>query len=158
MIYRLIFSFIPAIGLTIIGFNLVFSIIVSAILILGTLISRDKAWIPQLQSVTLVLLYAISIFGYLNQGYNSFELIILLITFGYLASGFFGFSLENTKKAIFFSIIFWGFESASISILAYQKIGISGILVSIILFTLIAYRDYRKIILRKESHNNNGEK
>lgn len=158
MIYRLIFSFIPLIGLTIIGFNFLFSILVSAILIVGTLISRDRDWIPQLQSVTLVLLYAISIFGYLNRGYNLFELILVLISIGYLACGFFGFFMNNKKRAILFSIIFWGFEASSISILAYQKIGFSGILVSTILFTLIAYRDYRKILLRKVSLNNSEEK
>lgn len=158
MIYRLIFSFIPAIGFPIIGFNLIFSISISIIFIIGTLISRDRGWIPQLQSVTLVLLYAISIFGYLNKGYNSFELILLLISFGYFSCGLFGFFLENNKIAILFSIIFWSFEAISISILAYQKIGIPGILVSAILFTLIAYRDYRKIILKKENYNNIDEK
>lgn len=153
MIYRLIFSFIPIIGLPMIGFDIIISIFISILLIAGTLLSKNRGWIPQLQSVTLVLLYAISIFGYLNQGYNHFELILILVSMGYLFSGLFGFFLENTKPAIIFSIIFWSFEAASIAILAFQKIGIPGILVSLILFLLIAYRDYRKIILSKNKIN-----
>ncbi|MDK2952203.1 MAG: hypothetical protein PWQ77_1868 [Kosmotogales bacterium] len=153
MIYRLIFSFIPLIGLPMIGFDIIISIFISILLVAGTLLSKNRGWIPQLQSVTLVLLYAISIFGYLNQGYNHFELILILVSMGYLFSGLFGFFLENTKLAIIFSIIFWSFEAASIALLAFQKIGIPGILVSLILFLLIAYRDYRKIILSKNKIN-----
>ncbi len=153
MIYRLIFSFIPIVGLSMIGFNIVISVFVSLLLVAGTLLSKNRGWIPQLQSVTLVLLYAISIFGYLNQGYNHFELILILVSMGYLFSGLFGLFLESTKLAISFSIIFWSFEAASIAMLAFQKIGIPGILVSLVLFLLIAYRDYRKIILSKNKIN-----
>jgi hypothetical protein len=140
-----------------IGFDIIISIFISILLIAGTLLSKNKGWIPQLQSVTLVLLYAISIFGYLNQGYNHFELILILVSMGYLFSGLFGFFLENTKFAIIFSIIFWSFEAASIALLAFQKIGIPGILVSLILFLLIAYRDYRKIILSENKINEDQE-
>jgi len=149
----LIFSFIPLIGLPMIGFDIIISIFISILLVAGTLLSKNRGWIPQLQSVTFVLLYAISIFGYLNKGYNHFELILILVSMGYLFSGLFGFFLENTKLAITFSIIFWSFEAASIALLAFQKIGIPGILVSLVLFLLIAYRDYRKIILGKNKIN-----
>ncbi|AKI97130.1 hypothetical protein [Kosmotoga pacifica] len=155
MLYRLVFSLLPAVLLPRLGFSTIFSIAIASVLIIGT-ISGNKEWIPQLQTLTLLLIYAIAALGYMKgQDIALLQRPLTLIAFGYLFLGTEGLSFSfdllfpsrfSKVLAILSSVMFGGFVAAGISILANAKMGFSGILISVFLMTMVVWQDVRKIL------------
>ncbi|OAA31366.1 hypothetical protein AT15_07670 [Kosmotoga arenicorallina S304] len=165
MLYRLIFSFIPIIVFPRLGFGIILSLIVVAMLLIGTIIGNNR-WIPQLQSLTIFLIYALPILGYFRgQDISVMSISLMLIAFGYLSLGIEGsaFSLpvkSKTRKkvALFASVLFAFFVAWGLSILAFDKMGNSGVFLSAFLMGLVAWRDVNRIIKssfeeRRQSEN-----
>lgn len=151
MLYRIIFSVLPIMFMPKIGYSFAYCAFLVGLLILGTIVSKDIEWIPQLQGTTLVLLYALVLLGYVKGASPSdYYLALLLIGIGYLFSGLEGLSLDKKRVAILFSILFWGFVASGLSLTAYEKMGFSGVVMSIVLITFVTVQDVRKILKRGE--------
>ncbi|MCD6159111.1 MAG: hypothetical protein J7J09_00595 [Kosmotoga sp.] len=153
MLYRLVFSVVPIILFPRFGFSISMSILVTVALLTGTLIG-NKHWIPQLQTLTIFLIFALSILGYFRgQNISSLEASLRFMAFGYLFLGIEGsaFSLPfgvMARKifALIASVLFAIFVAWGLSMLAFEKMGGSGIALSIFLMGLVSWRDVHKII------------
>lgn len=147
MIYRIIFSLLSLLLLPILDYSLTISIFAAILLVGGTVLSKDREWIPQLQGVTLVLFYALVLFGFMRSreiGLLSKE--IMFIAAGYFFSGLYGLYFKRYRLAMVFSITFWGLIAAALSFAAYEKLGGNGILISIVLIGFVAAQDIRKLV------------
>lgn len=146
MIYRIIFSILALLLLPILNYNLILAIIASGLLVAGTALSKDREWIPQLQGVTLVLFYALILFGFIRDRDTAvLSREVIIISSGYLFSGLYGFFLKRYLVSMLFSIAFWGMIATALSFAAYEKLGGNGILLSVVLIGLVAAQDIKKL-------------
>ncbi|MDI3523727.1 MULTISPECIES: hypothetical protein [unclassified Kosmotoga] len=151
MVYRIVFSILPILFMPKIGYSLGYSVFLAGLLFFGTVISKDVEWIPQLQGITLVLLYALLLLGYAKGASPSdYYMVLPLISIGYLFSGFEGLLLSKKTAAILFSALFWSAVAIGLSFIAYKKLGSPGIVMSVVLFFFIAMQDIKKILKKGE--------
>ncbi|MEA2067541.1 MAG: hypothetical protein U9O65_10730 [Thermotogota bacterium] len=145
---RYIFAVIPILLINTLQLNVYYVVLVSAILIVGTFLSKERGWIVGLQGLTLLLIYALAAFSYLRKGgIADRQTSLLLFSLGYFFSGLEGF-FSYKKISVLFAVIFWGFIALGLSFVSYEKMGYGGIVLAVGLITLIMFQDIKKLMVR----------
>jgi len=155
---RYIFAVIPITLINTLQLDPFYVVIISALLVAGTFLSKERQWIVGLQGLTLLLIYAFAAFSYIRVGeIAGRQTSLLLFSSGYFFSGLEG-SFAYKKISILFAVIFWGFIALGLSMVSYEKIGPGGVVLSVGLVALIMFQDIRKLLVKiNQRKNDNGQ-
>lgn len=145
MPYLLIFSIAFGLISYVVGYGVIVSITTASMLVLGSIVGKKDTRLLQLHGLTLVLMTALTVIG----GFGTRDTVRLqnesiCLTISYLLLAIHGITCDFRRLSLLFLTLFWGGVAAGLSHAANERLGLGGIVLSIVLMCGVAFQDIRK--------------